>query len=589
MCGIFGALSKTEEIIIEKNLLPHRGPDDWGVFYDEPPNCFLTLFQSRLSIIGLGAQGHQPYKKYNDYVLVFNGEIYNFKEIKEKLIKEFGINFTTSTDTEVLYESLIHLGLNITLALCNGLFAFGFYDKKKQTLCIARDHLGIKPLYYIHSSNIFSFTSEIKTFFELDIIKPLIRKDLLGEYFANGWIYEPDTLFQNIYKLKAGHFAVFNFNNNDLDIKKYWDIDDKNGIHYTVEEIVKRQTVADVSFGIYLSGGIDSSLVELALKNNHTFNLNISLSDGESERVSLLERLYNLEVFKIQGIDQSLNLYDKLIYYLDEPIADAAIIPAYELARISRENGKIVMLSGMGGDEIDGGYSRHLIIKNLLFVKLLRFLPLSLLLVKGKIKRNIFRLKAFAKEPKPENYFALTSYLTKTEINKLTDNKWFPNYSKKINDMCKTVQGNKKYFYLDFKGFLASHNLIYMDKASMAASVEVRVPLLDKNLASSFFPNINTSARFKLKPRLKRMLEDKLGKNYKNTKKEGFRYPYYEWLRSEINWDEIFIFFESLQLINTQIVKIWVKEIENDIDSVGMKLLYVYTLYRWMKIFNVKT
>jgi asparagine synthase (glutamine-hydrolysing) len=303
----------------------------------------------------------------------------------------------------------------------------------------------------------------------------------------------------------------------------------------------------------------------------------------------LLESLYNLEVFKIQSIDQSLNLYDKLIYYLDEPIADAAIIPAYELARISREKGKIVMLSGMGGDEIDGGYSRHLVIKNLFFIKLLRFLPLSLLVVKGKIKRNLFRLKAFAKEPKPENYFALTAYLTKTEIDQLTGDKWFPNYSKKINDMCKSVKGNKKYFYLDFKGFLASHNLIYMDKASMAASVEVRVPLLDKDLASSFFQNINSFSRFKLKPRLKIMLKNKLGDDYKSNKKEGFRYPYYEWLRSEINWNEIVIYFESLQLINTRLLNTWVKEIENDIDSVGMKLLYVYTLYRWMKIFNVKT
>ena len=204
MCGIFGSYSR-ERIDIKKNILPHRGPDDWGVEYTKH-NFPLTFFQSRLSIIGLGSQGHQPYRKNNDFILCYNGEIYNYQELKKNLIKSKNVEFESETDTELLYKYLITYGIKKTLAKIDGIFAFSFYDKKAEKLFLVRDHLGVKPLYYFCDSNEFFYSSEAKVFFELELLRPKLDKTHLGEYLANGWLYEPDTLFEGVKKVQAGHY-----------------------------------------------------------------------------------------------------------------------------------------------------------------------------------------------------------------------------------------------------------------------------------------------------------------------------------------------------------------------------------------------
>ena len=293
-----------------------------------------------------------------------------------------------------------------------------------------------------------------------------------------------------------------------------------------IKEIIKSQTITDVPYGIYFSGGYDSSIISYVLKDQNLINLNLALEGSESKRLNILEEKYDLKIKKLSPNKNFKEVYDKLIFYMDEPISDPAIVPAYELALKSKELGIPVMLSGMGGDEIDAGYSRHKIILNLYKYQIIRLLPDFLVeLMPNRYKKNISRLKSFMKNPVPANYFSLASYLNKSEIDSLLNYNWFDFYKKKIERITISFPKDKKFFILDFVGFLSSHNLLYMDKASMASSIEVRVPLLDKNLVGEYFKKIHVFNKRKSKKRLKSILKHYLGKNYIDTKKEGFSHP----------------------------------------------------------------
>ena len=587
MCGIFGSVGKSR-IDISENILPHRGPDDWGIVHHKCGHNWFTLFQSRLSIIGLGPQGHQPYQKYENYTLAYNGEIYNYLDVKKLILQKYNINLKTDTDTEVLYECLINLGIKETLEVIDGIFAFSFYDRKNEVLFLVRDHLGVKPLYYHFSAGQILFGSEPKVFFELGLIIPRLNRKLLGEYFANGWVYEPDTMFVDIKKIQAGHYLKISSTDMSIQNIEYWDIDyPANSTIQNIETVIESQIISDVPIGVYFSGGIDSSIIAHTLINKNYRYLNLDLNNSESRRVKIFEKLFGIKVDKIKYKHENLDVYNNLIYYLDEPIADPAILPAYLLAKESKRMGCIVMLSGMGGDEIDAGYTRHKIIFNQQKYKIFGYIP-ELKFIKGKKYRDLMRLKNFIKNPVPENYFSMTSYFSKHEIDQLVGNDWLSDYCHKIDTMVSRVDGLKKFLYLDFKGFLTSHNLLYMDKASMAASVEVRVPLLQKDIVSSFFQDIVTINRYGQKTRLKSILKYQLKENYHEVKKQGLRYPIDDWINSKINWKTIIDFFNDNGLLQTSIIRRWVNRLEYDINSVSMKLWHVYTLYRWLKTFSVR-
>ena len=587
MCGIFGSFSHNK-IKINKNILVHRGPDDWGVDYYNYNNKWVTLFQSRLSIIGLGSQGHQPFNKNQNFSLCYNGEIYNYKKLKKSIQKLKNIKFNTETDTELLYEYLICFGIEKTLNDIDGIFAFSFYNHINGEIYLVRDPLGVKPLYYFNSNGKLYFSSEAKVFFEMNLVTPKINKDLLGEYFANAWIYEPDTLFKGIKKVQAGHYLEINLNNELVINKKYWDITNySNSKIPKLEKIIDNQTLADVPVGVYFSGGIDSSIIAYQLKEKNLIYLNLNLNDTESERVKDFERLYGVKVNKIKYEKDNLELYNKLVYFMDEPIADPAIIPAYLLAKEAKSLGCTVMLSGMGGDEIDAGYTRHKILINPFIYRILSYLP-SFSIFKGKLGRDIDRLKNFFSTPQPSNYYSLTSYFSNNEINELVGKNWLSSYKNKIDNMVEGLDDLLKFFYLDFKGFLASHNLIYMDKASMSASVEVRVPLMQKDLVNHYFNNIVRKNKREQKHRLKSILKNQMNNNYTEIQKQGFRYPIEDWIKNDINWLKIIQFFDENNIINTKLVSKWVNISRYDTKSVSMKLWGVYTLYQWLKSYSFK-
>jgi len=586
MCGIFGIVGP-QKISFTMNILPHRGPDDWGQYHSKYKNKYCTLFQSRLSIIGLGAQGHQPYRKKNGFILVYNGEIYNYQKLRDELISQFNTAFETDTDTEVLYEYLIQFGIDQTLEIINGMYAFGFLVEEKNTLYVARDNLGVKPIYYYHSADTFAFSSEIKALIEQNVYKPVLNKALLGEYFANGWVYEPDTLFADVYKVKAGNYLKVDVNANQIKTIRYWDIDSEVQGKPNLDEIIESQTVSDVPLGIYLSGGVDSSLITCSLSSENMLNLNLDLNDSESSRVKVLQGRYNLSLEKLTESHLSMEDFKKLIYFMDEPIADPAIVPAYLLAKRSRELNRVVMLSGMGGDEIDGGYSRHVIIKWLRFFKAIRhIIKIFVSVVTGKTRRDLKRLLTFLSSPSIHTYYSLTSYFSEYEISKLIrTNTWNQNYDNKLDKMVPSnLSGLKKYLYLDLKGFLASHNTIYMDKASMAASVEVRVPFLDKDLAAEYFSSIEGYIG---KKRLKAQLTKVLGEDYKTVKKQGFRSPISNWL-NDYDWSQVTQYFEQNRILDTDLINEWLDGKMRGNEENDMKLFAIATLYEWLNTFDVQ-
>ena len=251
--------------------------------------------------------------------------------------------------------------------------------------------------------------------------------------------------------------------------------------------------------------------------------------------------------------------------------------------------GIVVMLSGMGGDEIDAGYSRHKLLHSMKTLQWFRWIPDCLInaVLRGKKKRDVLRLKAFLKKPIPENYFSLTYYMDSGEVSDLVGSEWRRNFEGKIGQMCQHLSGVKRFFYLDIKGFLASHNLIYMDKASMATSVEVRVPLLDKDLAQTMFQEIDQPHNAG-KTRLKGILRSMMGEDYQELEKEGFTYPLNDWILNDINWVEIIEFYNQTGILRTDLLESWVNTMKFDVDAVAMKLWTIYTLYVWLNAYGVE-
>lgn len=583
MCGILG-FSSRRTIEVRQNLMPERGPDGWGTISRAVGEVHVTLFHSRLQIIGLGDQGRQPFELDPGYMLVYNGEIYNYREIRKALARECGCAFVTETDTEVLYRALRTWPLEKVLHELNGIFAFGFLDSRAKRLIVVRDHMGVKPLYWcLTKEGGFAFSSEIEPLERLGLVCLRLRRDVLGEYFAQGWVCEPDTVWEGVYKLGAGRCL-------DVDLSAvspvlhevaYWRVEDAvaDEAMPDVNAIVRRQLVSDVPAGNYFSGGVDSSIVTYALKDEGLLNLHLSLGDAESDRVTFMERRYGLNVKRIAADESLCGLYSGLVRKIDEPIADPAIIASYWLAKKARELGCRVMLSGMGGDELDAGYTRAKVLARLGQLRMGKYVPRGLcqLLFSGKRRRDALRLLAFLRNPEPEEFFNLFGYFSHEEIDGLVGAEWFCSYRDKVRGVVDGVEGNRRFFLYDVKGFLASHNNVYVDKTSMAASVECRTPLLDKDLARYLFSDVDNPKNAG-KKRLGGLLKSELGEGYDAVKKAGFRFPVVDHLRSQVDWKRIEAVLTDEGVNCRDMLKRELPMLDSKPDEVYMQLWSLYTL-----------
>ena len=555
----------------------HRGPDDWGVQWFAERGSGLA--HRRLSILDLSPAGHQPMvNRGGTRWITFNGEIYNFRELRAELAAH-GHSFLSDTDTEVILAAYDRWGSDCVRRF-NGMFAFAIYDVERHDLFVARDHLGIKPLYYALRGETLAFASEAKALFEVEGIDRSVNFDAVVRSLLLLWVPEPETGFEGVMKLEPGHYA--HFRDGRLVATRYWDIPageegrERREEEYVeelreiLERAVARQMIADVPVGAFLSGGLDSSLlVALMRKVNpgriDTYTIGFSEADKRIEAMpddakyaALVARTFGTEHHEIEARPDSDALLPKILWHLDDPVADGAAINTYLIASAARERGTIVLLNGMGADEVFGGYR-----KQVAALLIERYGKIPGLLRKGIIeplvdalpvavgKRGIVPvrwgkkfLRSAALSPLDAfihgfAYFnpAELAAILRPPYDAIPFGELYP--IARYHEAARGVAGLDfidQMTYLDTKLFLPGINLIYSDKAAMAASVETRPPLIDVELVE-FAARL--PARYKINGRvqkylLKRAAEAYLPREVIYRKKAAFGTPIRAWMKRDL-------------------------------------------------------
>ncbi len=571
MCGICGVVGQADEQLIKSMLAPiaHRGPDDEGFYIaDTSAGERVGLGHRRLSIIDLSQAGHEPMADSSGKIwLTYNGEIYNFKELRGEL-ESRGHQFKSETDAEVIIYAYIEWGREC-LSRFNGMFAFAIWDARDESLFIARDRLGIKPLYYAHTPAGFGFASEIKALLAIPGLERSPDLDALDQFMTFLWTPDPKTAFRGIFKLPPAHYLVYR--DGKTAVSEYWDIEfeedetrsEAEWIEALREQItrsVRRQMISDVPLGAFLSGGLDSSalvalMTDIATKKLTTYtfgfrqeDLRYDILEDDVKYARIVGRKFKTDYQEHYLEPQVMELLPKLVYHLDEPVADPAIITSYLICRAARER-LTVLLSGMGGDEVFAGYPRHAAVKiaeayNLIPSFLSRPVVDALPGAKpGRLTalfRNTKKLARSAALPQRERYLGFGAYFSEEEKRDLYSgpmreaaNRFDPyREHRKYFERVATQDFVNQMLYVDLKTFLPCLNLTYTDKTSMASSMEVRVPLLDHDLVELA---ARIPARLKLKGLtgkhiLKRAAEAWLPPEIINRRKAGFSAPIRAWL-----------------------------------------------------------
>ena len=581
MCGILGYISFKNKKIDKKyfehalNLQIHRGPDDSGIYEG---NNFI-FGHRRLSIIDLDSHAKQPMiSEDGHYILVFNGEIYNYFELKKNLIRK-GYKFYTLSDTEVLLNSYIEYGIECIEKFI-GMFAFAIFDKVKNEFFIVRDRLGIKPLYYYYDSNQFIFSSEIKSILKLLDKKLNLNIDAISSYMSFRYPILNDTFFENIYSLPPGHFMKIK--NNKIEIKEYWSLVDKfkeqkinkdekyykNKLREILEDSVKLRMRSDVPFGAFLSGGVDSSVITALMAINskeriRTFTIGFEEKGfNEFEYARMVSNRYNTDHHEIvlSGENYLENL-EKLISYKDAPLSVPNEVPLYLMAKELKKYITVV-LSGEGADEIFGGYGR--IFRSPYDYERIKNIDSLNLTSKEKkeLIENFIRkygVKFFNQEVEQFiNIYSYTSLKDKKELlNSSIDldsieNKFIEKFLYHFNEIKNESYYNKIMYTFEKIHIVGLLNRV--DTATMAASVEARVPFVDHRVVEFAFtiPVEYKLKWIKEKPKtlmsdeisenydipkyiLKKSFEDLLPKEVLYRKKMGFPVPLHKWFGRKFN------------------------------------------------------
>jgi len=583
MCGICGVFnyandgSIEEDIIIKmRDTMVHRGPDDKGVFISS--NGSVGLGHRRLSIIDLSASGRQPLSNEDGTVwVVYNGEIYNYQELMIEL-KEKGHEFKSRTDSEVLVHLYEEYGKSLVKKL-RGMFAFAIWDSKKGQLFLARDRIGIKPLYYAMQNGCFIFASEIKAILE----HPNIQKDVDEEAFYHYLTFvvtpAPLTLFKGIKKMAPGHLLEIDANG-IVEEEWYWDeldfITDNSTkaqpeefytkrIMELLRESIKDRMISDVPFGVFLSGGIDSStnvalMAELMNRPVDTFSVGFKGQEQYNEFVYAREisKKFGTNHHEIMiGHQDLVDYVPQLIYHQDEPIADPVCIPLYYVSKLARDNGTIVVQVGEGSDEIFSGYESYFKIYNFyknrwryyeLLPSILRKCIYSILapwfekkkkfgaldyLQRASLDRGVFWGGAIAfSEPQKET---LLSETFKKRMANIDSFEVVNEYLGKLDAVGIGIDQLVKMIYLELKIRLPELLLMRVDKVSMSTSIEARVPFLDHRLVE-FAMSIPTEMKIKGEPKyiLKKSVEGLIPDHIIYRKKQGFGAPIGEWFQGEL-------------------------------------------------------
>jgi asparagine synthase (glutamine-hydrolysing) len=569
MCGIAGiynfATEKTVDSLLIKKMcseLVHRGPDDEGIYCKDN----IGLGHRRLSIIDLGG-GHQPMANEDGSVwIVFNGEIYNFQELKEELLLK-GHSFKTHCDTETIIHLYEEEGEECVRKL-RGMFAFAIWDDLKKKLFLARERIGKKPLHYTVFDGKILFASEIKAILQDPSVRRRIDHEALHDYLSLLYVPAPKTMFEGIQKLPAGHYLVCD--KEGVKLTKYWDIDFsrtvadseealKEELYNKLKEAVKIRLISDVPLGAFLSGGIDSSSVvslmsELEDKPVVTNSIGFSIKAfDELKYASLLSKRYSTEHHEYVVEPKALEILDKLVWAYDEPFGDASSIPTYYVSKMARQN-VTVALSGDGGDENFAGYNRYMYSDAL--VRLQKVLPgfvkagakavSSSLSSKDSgawIRKINNKLQELYLSPF-EMYFKMISIYKEEEKALLYSGalkekmRYYDSRDnfRRIFDSCPSPDYISKLQYLDIKTYLCDDILVKVDRASMAVSLEVRAPMLDHKFMEfvATIPAGLKARHQKGKYIFKKAMSRNIPSEILNRSKMGFDIPMTHWLRTNL-------------------------------------------------------
>ncbi len=602
MCGFVGYINKEKDkkdnIKKMADLIAHRGPDSEGYYTDEN----IALGFRRLSIIDLN-NGSQPiYNEDKSKVIIFNGEIYNFEPLREDLIKK-GHTFTTKTDTEVILHGYEEYGEKI-LDKLRGMFAFVIYDKNTKELFAARDFYGIKPFYYAKMGNTFIFGSEIKSF----LIHPHFKKELnskMLEYYLT-FQYSPgnETFFKNVYKLMPGHYLKYK--NGKLEVKKYYEIkfkedktktydEWKKGIKQRLADSIKAHKISDVEVGSFLSSGVDSSFIAASSDVDKTFT--VGFNNEKYSEISyakdLSEKINTQNISKVITKEEYFKKLPNIIYYMDEPVADPSAIALYFVTELASENVK-VSLSGEGADEIFGGYN---IYQEPLTDAWYYKLPYPIRFVIGKVasifphKRGINFLIRRGKKLEDRfvgNAFIFNNHEVKKILKNKRQTKGFQDLTKPYYEKVKDKDEVTKMQYIDFNFWLIGDILTKADKMSMANSLEVRVPFLDRplidyalGLPTEFKTDKNTTKKI-FRDIASEVLEDKVS----TKKKLGFPVPIRVWLKEDETYESVRkVFMQDNKFFNQKaILKLLDDHKKGKADN-SRKIWTIYVFLIWYEIF----
>ncbi|NOT74593.1 MAG: asparagine synthase (glutamine-hydrolyzing) [Cyclobacteriaceae bacterium] len=619
MCGIAGIFSNTaiDASSIEGmvSTLRQRGPDAEGTFIN--PSANVLLGHTRLSIIDLTEQANQPfYSSSGRYVIVYNGEIYNYKQLRDKLIQDHGLIFKTNSDTEVIVEAFEIYGAGIAKYL-DGMFSFAIYDHQDHQLFLLRDRMGKKPLFYFKSDSFFAFASEIKALLKIPLIERsgTINRSSISHFLHLGYIPEPDTIFKSINKFPAANFGWLKADNS-FQVNKYWnitgeeipllDIDTVNAkasLRKILDQAVKKRLVGDVPIGSFLSGGTDSSLIT-ALASRQSSQKMKTFSIGFKDR-KFDEAEYARRVANHLGTDhheyimeerRAMEILPAYLNYFDEPFADPSAIPMMMVSEMARKQVKVV-LTGDGGDELFQGYGAYQwahrlelpffknfgsVLSRLLFAtsnsRLQRISHILEPVEIGSIRSHIFS---------QEQYF-----FSQHEIrDKVLKNKnEFDPFVYSDSALSGTISTAEKQARFDLQYYLKDDLLVKVDRASMYHGLECRSPLLDKMLIefALALPESMKRTEGVSKWLLKELLADYLPQDLIHRPKWGFSVPMTSWLRGDLRYliDDYLnkAVLEGTGLFDADEVLSLVRQFDQGKDYLYQRLWVMIVLQRWFKL-----
>ncbi len=560
MCGICGIAFKKPDQHVDRevlhrmsHLLTHRGPDGSGVWQQ----ANVGLAHRRLSLIDLSDNGRQPMvDKATGSVLTYNGEIYNYRELKATYLSED--HFQSRTDSEVLLKMLAAQG-GVAVELLDGMFAFAFFDPSRKQLLLGRDPFGIKPLYYSLQPDSFVFGSELKAIISSGLVSRELDKNALNDFFDFTFIPAPRSIYRDIKKLEPGHMLQLDMKHWTVSIQSFWEPaytpkcgrSSEQVLEETYEALqrsVQQQLVADVPVGSFLSGGIDSTLVTSAAarqsKNLSAFTVDFTNTPSSEARHAkeLAKQIGVPEHWCTESGPRGLKMVDQLAWFFDEPFADSSMIPTYLVCEFARQHNK-VCLSGDGGDELFSGYAHH---RSAHTLHRWNWIP-------DWINQSVFGISRRLGRSRPWIY-EWSSRLGQKSDRRLLSLSRLPGNKNRLSLLAPAYHAEPESRFwvvdkfaqrlaglppvtqaqlFDIYFYLPGDMLTKVDRASMANSLEVRVPFLSKSLAN-FALSIPEEQRFQnneLKYVLRQLVSQDFGENHGKRRKQGFSIPLIQWLR----------------------------------------------------------